>query len=147
MQNAHLKHATLMIGLVLTLSPLFATAQLTKNETVVTEVPFNFIVGGKAIPAGKCIVRTVDDAGNLLLVRNGDATINFLSVVSAVETPGKAAHDYALIFHRYGDRYFLTGLRIEGTNVVYRLPENKLERELRAQNSPATEETLISSLQ
>jgi hypothetical protein len=31
--------------------------------------------------------------------------------------------------------------------VVYRLPENKLEKELRAQNTPSTEETLISTLQ
>lgn len=147
MTIAPLKHSTLLIGLVLTLSPLFAAAQLTKNETVVTQVPFNFIVGGKAIPAGKCVVRTIDDAGNLLLVRNADATINFVSMVSAVDTPGKVSQDFALVFHRYGERYFLWGLRIEGSHVVYRLPENKLEKELRAQNTPVTEETLISSLQ
>lgn len=147
MQNAHLKYAKLMIGLFLTLSPLFASAQLTKNETVVTQVPFNFIVGGKAIPAGKCVVRTIDDAGNLLLVRNADATINFVSVASAEETSGKTSQDFALVFHRYGERYFLWGVKIGGSRIVYRLPENKLEKELRAQNNPATEETLISSLQ
>jgi hypothetical protein len=136
-----------MIGLVLTLSPLFAAAQLSKNETVVTEVPFTFMVGSKAIPAGKCVVRTIDDAGNILLVRNAEASVNFLSMVSAVDTPGKASHDFALVFHRYGERYFLWGMRIEGSHVVYRLPENKLEKELRAQNTPSTEETLISTLQ
>jgi hypothetical protein len=38
-------------------------------------------------------------------------------------------------------------MKIEGTRIVYRLPEGKLEKELRAQLGPATDKILVSSLQ
>ena len=53
----------------------------------------------------------------------------------------------ALVFHKYGDRYFLSGMKIEGTRVMYRLPESKAEMELRAQNAPMSEQTLLAYLQ
>lgn len=143
----NLKYAKLLSAVTLILTPLLAAAQLTTNEKIMTQVPFEFMIAGKAFPAGKCVVQTANDKGSILKVSNGDANVTLLSVASPVETDGNAAHDYALVFHRYGDRYFLWGMRIEGTRIIYRLPEGKLEKELRAQIGPATEKTLVSSLQ
>jgi hypothetical protein len=58
----------------------------------------------------------------------------------------KPAGSCALVFHRYNNRYFLSGIRIEGSKTVYRLPESKTEAELRAQNIPATDEIRVASL-
>jgi len=56
----------------------------------------------------------------------------------------RAAGDYALVFHKYANRYFLAEVRIaDGT--VYMLPQSKLERELRAQNMPTRKEVLLAS--
>jgi hypothetical protein len=56
------------------------------------------------------------------------------------------ASHYALVFKHYGDRYFLSGIKLQGSNITYRLPESKVEAELRAQSVSATEETLRASL-
>jgi hypothetical protein len=51
-----------------------------------------------------------------------------------------------LVFKRYGGQYFLSGIRIEGSNITYELPASKAERELRAANAPASQTTLLASL-
>ena len=79
-------------------------------------------------------------------IRNGDGNVNLLSTIAPVET-AKTATAPALVFHRYGDRYFLWGMKIEGTKTMYRLPETKAEMELRAQNVPVSEEILLAYLQ
>ncbi len=146
MRTRYPKYTKLLIGLTLTLSPLFAGAQLTNTEKITTQVPFEFIIAGKAFPAGRCIVQKANDNGSILKVSNGDAKVTF-AVASPVETGGSASPDYALVFHRYRDHYFLWGMRLEGSRIVYRLPEGKLEKELRAQIGPAEDKILVSSLQ
>jgi hypothetical protein len=146
MTTAYPIYARLLIALTLTLSPLFAAAQLTNTEKITTQVPFEFMIAGKALPAGKWIVQKANDNGSILKVSNGDANVTLLSLASPVETDGTASPDCALVFHRYGNRYFLWGMTIEGSRIIYRLPEGKLEKELRAQIGPATDKILVSSL-
>jgi hypothetical protein len=45
-----------------------------------------------------------------------------------------------------GNRYFLSEIRLEGSDEAYKLSEGRAEAELRAQNAPASEETLLASL-
>jgi hypothetical protein len=145
MTTAYPKFTKLLFALTLTLSPLFSAAQLTNTEKIITQVPFEFMIAGKAYPAGRCVVQKANDSGSLLMVSNGNAKVTF-AIASPVETNGTASPGSALVFHRYGDRYFLWGMKIEGTRIVYRLPEGKLEKELRAQIGPATDKILVSSL-
>jgi hypothetical protein len=51
-----------------------------------------------------------------------------------------------MVFHKYGDRYFLTSIKLKGSTVVYRLRESKAEAELRAQNVPASQKILLARL-
>ena len=78
----------------------------------------------------------------MVIIRNGEAKVNLFATILPIET-GKPAGHYALVFHQYGDRYFLWGMKIEGTRVMYQLPESKAEMELRAQNVPATERSCL----
>jgi hypothetical protein len=57
----------------------------------------------------------------------------------------KASGSYALVFHKYGDRAFLTVIKLAGDRTIYEIPESRAEAELRAQNVTATEETLLAS--
>ena len=41
------------------------------------------------------------------------------------------------MFHQYGDRYYLFGMRLDDSGTIFKLPESKAERELQAQNLPA----------
>jgi hypothetical protein len=51
-----------------------------------------------------------------------------------------------MVFHKYGDRYFLTGIKLTGSKAVYRLHESRSEAELRAQNAPESQEILLALL-
>ena len=122
-----------------------AAAQLIGSTRVVAQVPFEFMVANKIVPAGECVVQAITMDGNTLVIRNAEANVALVSPSSQSE--GKQdASNYALVFKQYGDRYFLSGIKLEGSKVTYRLPESKVEAELRAQNASATEETLLASL-
>jgi hypothetical protein len=122
-----------------------AAAQLIGSTKVVAEVPFEFMVANKIVPAGECFVEAATMDGKTLVIRNTEAKVALLSTSSQSEGKQEASH-YALVFKHYGDRYFLSAIKLQGSNITYRLPESKVEAELRAQNAPATEETLRASL-
>jgi hypothetical protein len=129
--------------LTLLFVPLLAVAQMKPTERIVTQVPFKFMVGDAAMPAGECTVLLANENNSVLLVGSSDAK----HWVYAPSTPnlGKKASDAALTFHRYGDRYFLTEVRIGNSRSIYTFKPSKLEKELRAQNVSGTEEILLAS--
>ena len=79
------------------------------------------------------------------MIRNAEAKVGLLSPSSQSEGKQGASY-YALLFKHNGNRYFLSGIKLQGSNITYRLPESKVEVELRAQSVAATEETLRASL-
>ena len=139
-----MKRATQIFALTLTLLPLLAVAQMRSSDKLVANVPFQFKAGDKAIPAGQCIVESATMGGHTLAILNVAAKTSTL--VSAMPEPSnEATGRYSLVFHKYGDRYFLTGIR-QGGKTIDRLPESGAEAELRAQNVAATEEVLLASI-
>ena len=140
-----MKYVTRMFVLTLTMLPLLATAQLSSTQKIVAQVPFEFSVGSKIVPSGEWIVQPATMDGRVLMIHNTAASVGLFSTTSPVEAK-KAAGTYALVFHRYRNSYFLTGVKIAGTRTSYKLPESKGEAEMRAQNGAATEEILLASL-
>ncbi len=59
--------------------------------------------------------------------------------------PRSMAPASALVFHKYGDRYFLVALKVSGSRAVYEFRQSKLEKELIAQNLRPTEEIVVAS--
>lgn len=140
-----MKHANWIVVATLVVLSGLAAAQRIGSSVVVAEVPFEFMVGNKIVPAGQCAVQAATMSGNTLMIRNTDATVSLFSLW--LPTEGKRdASDYALVFTHYGDRYFLTGIKLQGSKIAYRLPESGAEAELRAQNVSATEKTVLASL-
>jgi hypothetical protein len=123
-----------------------AVAQKIGSLRIVTDVPFEFMVANKVVPAGQYVVQAATMDGHSLFIRNAGAKVGLVSPTNTSEAKLRSSH-YALVFMRYGDRYFLSGIKLEGSNISYRLPESKAERELRAKNAPSTEETLVASSQ
>ena len=140
-----MKHANWLVVMTLVVLSGMAAAQLIGSTKVVAQVPFEFMVANKIVPAGECAVQAITMDGNTLVIRNAEAKVALVSRSSQSE--GKQdASNYALVFKHYGDRYFLSGIKLEGSNITYRLPESRAETELRASNASATEETLLASL-
>jgi hypothetical protein len=133
-----------MIALALISLPLLAVAQMVNSTRIVGQVPFPFIVGNRHVPAGKYTVEPVTDAGRTLAIRSVGAKVGLFT--PAMPTLAKkASGTYALVFHKYGETAFLTGIKLAGDRTTYEIPESRAEAELRAQNVTATEEILLAS--
>lgn len=140
-----MKKATRILALALTMLPLFAAAQLSSDTKIVTNVPFDFVVADKAVPAGEWILQSATDGGRTLLLNNVDAKSAVFSgaLPEISKTPARA---YALVFHKYGDRYFLAAVKLEGSKTMYRIRESKAEAEMLAQKATSTETILLASV-
>jgi hypothetical protein len=140
-----MKSAKWMLPVTMLLLSGLMAAQSITSSTVVAQVPFDFMVNNKIIPAGELVVRAANMDGRVLNISNFDARKSALASASHDEQT-KAADSTVLLFKQYGGQYFLSGIRIEGSNWTYTLPESRAEGELRAQKAPSSHTTLLASL-
>jgi len=131
-----------VLALSLLTLPLLAASRFGNYTGVVAQVPFEFVVGNRIVPPGECIVQSNSAAGATILVRNPNAGVDVFSVASTVDT-GKPAGDSALIFHKYGNQYFLAAIRLRGMQSVYEVPKSKAENELRSHHVPSAERVVL----
>lgn len=127
--------------LILMLMGMMGLAKAQDSPIVKAQVPFNFVANGKAMAAGDCVIAVVGPSRTLLSISNGKQHTFAFSVPNMRANASKTA---ALVFHRYGNQYFLTGIKREGRD-GYQLPTGKLELELRARNVPEQDFTLLAS--
>jgi len=139
-----MKHAKWFVVVSLVVFSGMAVAQLIGSSRIVAQVPFEFMVGNRIVPAGECDLWASTMDGRILTIRNTDAKVGLFAATSQVESKHPAAH-YALVFKQYGNRYFLSEITLEGSKISYQLPESKAEAEMRAQNVSATQETLLAA--
>ncbi|HVN18255.1 MAG TPA: hypothetical protein VMU05_05760 [Dongiaceae bacterium] len=133
-----------MFALALTFMPLLAAAQFNGRNKIVTKVPFEFRVGDKVFPAGECTIEPALYDGSAVFIRNVRAKTSVASATNLKDLAVAGDH-FALVFHKYGNRYFLSGIKVAGMRRMYRLPESRGEAELRAENQPAAEEVLLAA--
>jgi hypothetical protein len=142
-----MKHTKLAVVVMLVALSGLAVAQLIGSSTrIVSQVPFDFTVANKTVPAGQYVVQAATMDGKTLMISNAGAKVGLMSPAFPTEAKRGAAH-YALVFDHYGDRYFLSGIKLQGSKTVYTLPESKAEAELRAQNVTSSEEVLLAAQQ
>jgi hypothetical protein len=123
--------AFVLLGL-LSLSAIYIYA---KGNTLIrkVEIPFDFSVRDKTFPAGVYSVSRVNQDKTLLLLRSEDGreAINIVTnPVRAKEISGSGK----LIFHRYGETYFLSQIwesdDIQGRQLSKSRTERSIEREM-----------------
>jgi hypothetical protein len=139
-----MKYAKRMLALALISLPILAVAQMVSSTKIVGQVPFPFMVGNKHVPAGQYTVEPATEGGPTLAIRGVDAKVSLFTLATPTLSE-KASGSYALVFHKYGEKAFLTSIKIAGDRTVYQIPESRAEAELRAQNVSGTEEILLAS--
>ena len=124
----NLSMLTLVVGLALAAAVVSANGQAT-SILVTADIPFDFIVADKTLPSGRYTVRaaTSDGQGLKISSRDGKASVIRLSN-SAVETSKK--RNARMVFHRYGQQYFLAEVW-SGDDYGRQLLQCKKERYLR----------------
>jgi hypothetical protein len=143
-RRCFMKCAKRMLALALISLPILAVAQMVSSTRIVGQVPFPFMVANKHVPAGKYTVEPATEGAGILAVRSVEAKVSLFT--PAMRTLAKkASGSYALVFRKYGDTAFLTGIKLAGERTIYQIPESRAEAELRAQNVTPTEEILLAS--
>ena len=93
-------------------------------------VPFNFSVGNKTLPAGVYDIRDISSSGaNTLLVHEREGQSSMI-VGSNTGEALKGADKTKLIFNRYGSQYFLAEIWVGGATLGRELPKSSREKEL-----------------
>jgi len=132
-----------MLSLVsmFTICAAVASANAQLSYPVRAKIPFDFNVGDQKLPAGEYTFGRLTGLSDnrVMSVRSADAKAHvFQSVFQAsVLTP---KDESTLVFHKYGDQYFLeqiwSGGEQEGTQVPESRGERTIQRQL-AQTQPS----------
>ena len=131
-----MKKQILWMPLIL-IAMLATTAVSTRAQAAYgarADVPFDFIVGDKTIPAGRISADGVSDAvlGSLVITNKAQGK---LAVRTGRRMLGaERTNQCKLVFNKYGDRYFLAEIWIPGYQtweVTKSKQERSLEREMR----------------
>jgi len=115
--------AVAVMGATLALPLAAQSLVLTAN------VPFEFNLAGKVMPAGEYQFQ-MDVGSAVLRVRNLDAHAAAISLGAPASASWKRTNDASITFNRYGDTYFLSTVVNGYTGAGFRAPISKSEREL-----------------
>jgi len=114
MKKEFLKGVTMLLAIV---ALAFVTAVASNAQSansaakasisrLVVDIPFEFSVDYKTMPAGEYTVQTLATASDALMIQSIDGTTSALRPSEAAERSQKPA-TARLVFRRYGQRYFL----------------------------------------
>jgi hypothetical protein len=124
---------TLLSAMMILTSVATTQAQSLSNRVRFT-IPFDFTFGEKQLPAGKYSVsRALPSSGDTMLAmadNNGHAKV---IVLSHAAVRSHANTNASLVFHRYGEQYFLVQVWPAGAAAGREFPESKSERQVQRQ--------------
>lgn len=120
-------------------SVAFFTAAVSANgqsrNQVVADIPFSFVVGDKVMAAGQYSVKAFSQAGDALLISERDTKESIIRLTNMLDADPNNTRA-RLVFHRYGQHYFLaevwSGGDNDGRNLLRSRQERAIERELAA---------------
>ncbi len=122
----------LSIALVLASTLAAAGTSSAQDHQIKANVPFNFTVGDQTLPAGTYKIAGTENSPALLTMQNWDKRVNVL----AMGTPdgyNSKKQDNVLVFHKYGNQYFLSEIRSEGASMNIDFKPTKAEKRARTQ--------------
>jgi hypothetical protein len=135
MEGKFIKRLT-MLSLVsmFTLCAAVASANAQLSNPIRAKIPFAFSMGDKTLPAGEYTFSRLSGFSDtkLMSVSSVDASTRVYQSTFGVEvlTP---KNDSTLVFHKYGDQYFLEQIWSYGEQGGTQVPESRIERTIRQQ--------------
>lgn len=124
------KQAYTVIAMMVLVGSMAMAAQAQNNgrPALVAEIPFEFNVGNKTLPAGEYMVRSVSDTSPIVVLdiqsRNGKAGAMLMMISVQGKTPDRAK----LMFNRYGNQYFFAQTWLDGETIGLEAPRSRAER-------------------
>jgi hypothetical protein len=109
-----------------------------QSVTTVADVPFGFVAGNAMMPAGQYKIDAAAGSSTVSLAGSGQS--NHV-LVSNPDDARSSADKPELIFHRYGDQYFLSAIRTPFRSREF--PMSRLEVEVQKTASAKRASDLI----
>lgn len=127
--------------MVLALVSAVASVRPQVSNKVIANIPFAFSVGYKTMPAGEYTVLQINNS-NGLLIQSMDGKTSAVRLSSGVES-SKTQSLARLVFHRYGEHYFLAQVWNDSDKTGRELTKSQEERNIESElASNETKETV-----
>src|SRR5258708_6967542 len=128
-----MKHLT-AIALLIAATFITAGKAIAQDYAVRATIPFNFTVNGNQLPAGNYTLG--HDVTSPLVLRISDRSQHVHAMVLTMPSDAKRNANQ-LIFHKYGNQYFLSEIRSENSGINVQLATSKEEKRARTQTEVA----------
>lgn len=132
-----MRSAFLGLGLLLAVS-----AAQAQDVRVKANIPFDFVVGDRVMPAGEYIVAPAGSLGQAIAIRSDNRTDTTLIFACVSSAPSKSTK---LVFHALAGRHFLSQVWVEGYSQGRQLRMSKSERYL-AKNGDAKDLVIAANI-
>ena len=120
---------------------LVAACASAQSVNVKANVPFDFTVAKSILPAGEYSIQSLVSATGSVLAIRGDAGKNMLASANTAETLNPSANS-RLVFHKYGDQYFLSQIWLQGEKVGRQFTISHREAEV-AKSVKTSEDVIV----
>ena len=121
---------TMAACLVLVVLLAAAAQAQTAHLRLIANIPFQFNVGDKTLPAGEYIVTQVNPASDHAVLQLRSQNGNDGVVIQMNNLTGKANQHARMVFHRYGSQYYFAEIWTGGDGNGLQATKTKAERTL-----------------
>jgi len=120
-----------------------AGTSFAQSTGVRANVPFDFTVGNKLLPAGTYTIK--EQSNHVILITNHDKPIAALSLVNG--DSNTSPNGGKLKFHRYGSQYFLSEILCDQASMNLQVSTSKTEKRTALQEAKlrARGETFVAA--
>jgi hypothetical protein len=131
-----------LIGLGLLLATASAYAQ---TGLVKASIPFSFIVEKTMLPPGNYSLHGLSAGnGRVMTIQSADRKFTKMVLPNSCESKD-VANTTRLVFHRYGDQYFLAEVWMEGKDLGQQVARSRFEQEV-AMSQPPMNVVVVATL-
>ena len=129
-----------LLAAMLVVTSVASTQGQSLAYRIKVEIPFDFSVGDKKLPAGTYSVSRVSQTSgdNVIAITGDDGRSKVIRLSNSAQRL-HATDRATLVFHRSGDQYFLFQVWPAGATTGRQFPKSRSEQEIRknlAENSP-----------
>jgi hypothetical protein len=119
--------ATALLAAASLVAPTGVSAQSRQQATI----PFDFTVGERLLPAGTYVIKPLTPGVIAVLGWKGNTLVSTMTLVTPTDEVSK--NPDKLVFHRYGDQYFLGEIRGGLGEAVGTIATSRLEQRVQRQ--------------
>ena len=132
-----LRSVVFALGLLLIVSAAHA-----QSGAVSASVPFDFVVGNQVYAAGNYLLSPWGTVHESILIQSRGESQNGMVLTHPCEKLNQAEKT-VLVFHRYGDQYFLEQVWLKGHTIGRQFPESKIETQLAKKHTENREVVMV----